>query len=307
MRVLIITGDTTFVPGHPRYDLQKQYVDELDVVYWGGGHIWPKVPKKPYDVLSTQDPFWRGLFGLLISRIRKVPLNVQVHADVSGQSVVKKLLARFVLRQAVSVRVVSQKIKEQVQAFGVTAPITILPVFIDAGSFTSVIRKSHTGKKILWVGRMEEEKNPLLALTVFKEVLKEVPDAQLVMLGSGSLSEKVAACAAELPVQESLHRPGWQNPALYMDTADVVLCTSNFESWGASIVEALAAGVPVVAPDVGVAREAGARVVPRERLAKEVIQVLYSNEQGVLKLALPTASQWGKLWRESLLPVKVSA
>lgn len=63
-------------------------------------------------------------------------------------------------------------------------------------------------------------------------------------------------------------------PAVFLETADVVLCTSLYESWGASIVEALAAGVPVVAPDVGVAKEAGATVVPRAQLAEAVVRVL---------------------------------
>jgi hypothetical protein len=55
---------------------------------------------------------------------------------------------------------------------------------------------------------------------------------------------------------------------------DVVLGTlaSPGESWGASIVEALAE-VPGVAPDVGIAKEAGAIVVTRQDLAGTLCDV----------------------------------
>ena len=62
----------------------------------------------------------------------------------------------------------------------------------------------------------------------------------------------------------------------------------------------LAAGVPVVAPDVGVAREAGAVVVPRESLADAVIDILKSDKKGELKLTLLSEQAWANAWRASL-------
>ena len=64
MKVLIITGDKKFGPGHERYELQRSVVDELAVVYWGRGSYWPKLPKERFDVVTTQDPFWRGPWGV---------------------------------------------------------------------------------------------------------------------------------------------------------------------------------------------------------------------------------------------------
>ena len=63
MRVLVITGDRRFGPGNPRYDLQRQAVEELTVVYWGRGALLPKLPAGPFDVVTAQDPFWRGFVG----------------------------------------------------------------------------------------------------------------------------------------------------------------------------------------------------------------------------------------------------
>ena len=118
------------------------------------------------------------------------------------------------------------------------------------------------------------------------------------MLGKGTLEPALHVHAKGLPVEF----PGWRSdPKPYLSVADVVLCTSRHESFGASIIEALAAGVPVVAPDVGIAREAGAIVVPREKLAETVIEVLRTRAQGELKLKLFSKEEWAAVWKSSLL------
>ena len=301
MRVLIITGDKKFFAS-PRFALQAAQVERLEVVYWGHGSMWPiryvDISKFQPDVITVQDPFWRGFFAWWIARRIGARLNIQVHTDLFAQDSPKRFMAmaRFVLRRADSVRVVSEKIKQQVERAGVTAPIRVLPIYIDVSRFNNIVRhpsKSDLlGNTILWVGRFEDEKDPLLAL----EVIKKVPGAKLIMLGSGSLETTLKTKAAGLPVEF----PGWQDTAAYLAQADVVLCTSRHESYGASIIEALAAGVPVVAPDVGVAREAGAEIVERSNLAQKVIEVLTSGQRGELKLQLPSAQEWAKQWKETL-------
>ncbi|HEY5383474.1 MAG TPA: glycosyltransferase [Candidatus Paceibacterota bacterium] len=296
MKVLVITGDKKFGSGHERYELQRSAVDELAVVYWGRGSLWPKIPAGKFDVVTAQDPFWRGLFGMWAAKRTKAKLNVQVHTDLSAYGVIKQVLMQIVLRHADSVRVVSNNIKSQVEKIDVRAKISVLPVFVDISKYQNVARREHTGKNIVWIGRFEEEKNPLQAIEVFKQVLKTEPAAKLSMLGNGSLSRQVAAAAIGLPVE----LPGWQDPVQFLDTADVVLCTSVHESWGASIIEALAAGVPVVAPDVGVAREAGACIASRTELALKVEEVLRKNMRGKLKLHLLSADEWAMEWKKTL-------
>jgi putative flippase GtrA len=54
--------------------------------------------------------------------------------------------------------------------------------------------------------------------------------------------------------------PWCDDPASYYKTADCFLITSDYEGYGMTIVEALAAGCPVVSTDVGIAKEAGASI-----------------------------------------------
>ena len=149
---------------------------------------------------------------------------------------------------------------------------------------------------ILWVGRFEAEKNPLAAVEVLQKVRQAGVDAGLILLGAGSLEPQLRKAAEGLPVEF----PGWQPSAEYLPFADVVLSTSLHESYGASIVEALAAGVPVVAPDVGVAREAGATIAVRQSLGQATIDTLSSGARGRLKLVLPSKEEWAAEWLHTL-------
>jgi glycosyltransferase involved in cell wall biosynthesis len=306
MKVLMITGDTRFGPGNPRFELQKSAVDELRAVYWGpprlgvfgeAGRGALSIPNATgFDVVTSQDPFWRGLVAWIAARRAGARLNIQVHADLNGQSLVKHVLAQIVLRHADSVRVVSETIQQQVRAAAPNARVSVLPVFIDLARFRSITRHSHPDKTILWVGRFEKEKNPLGALQVFKDVHARLPDTKLVMLGAGSEENKLKRAAVGMSVKF----PGWGDTGAYLAEADVVLSTSWHESFGASIIEALAAGVPVVAPDVGVAQEAGAIVAPRNELARTVVSVLKERTKGELKMQLLGKEEWQKAWRETL-------
>ena len=291
----MITGDKNFASSE-RFKLQAAQVEKLEVLYWGPGALWPRLPKEKFDVVTAQDPFWRGRLAWHISKKLGARLNIQVHTDLSAYSWWKRAWAGFNLRKAASVRVVSKKIMQQVESLEVAAPIYVLPIYVDLSRFQNIVRAPHAQKTILWVGRFESEKDPLLAIQVFTQLLQKVPDAKLIMLGKGSLENSLRAKAAPLPVEF----PGWQDPVAYLAQADVVLSTSQHESWGASIIEALAAGVPVVAPDVGAAREAGAVVAEHGELAQKVAMVLKTHVPGRLLLSLPNAQQWAAEWKQSL-------
>ncbi len=298
MKVLMITGDKHFASSE-RYKLQASVVERLEVLYWGRGEMFPRLPKGEFDVVTVQDPFLRGLFALHIARKIGAKFNVQVHTDFAAQHSVKKIIGAYVLRHATSVRVVSYKVKESLGHLMLKAPIVVLPVYVDVERFKNVPHMQHEtfAKTILWFGRFESEKNPLFALEVLERVRNSGVDAGLILLGKGALEPLLRAKAVGLPVEFA----PWQDPLPYLQKADAVLCTSRFEGWGASIVEALASGVPVVSPDVGIAREAGAHVVPLDGLAPELAAVLRSGERATLHLHLQNAAQWAQVWRESLL------
>jgi glycosyltransferase involved in cell wall biosynthesis len=304
MNVLMISGDKNILKegsgAYSRLELQKNQVDKLDVFVWPQIHsaceICNTAKENHYDVVTAQDPFLRGLLAWRIARNLGAKLNLQVHTDLRAQSHSRRMLARFLLRRADSVRVVSEKIKAQVQSYGSKTVIHVLPIYVDINRFRNLMRQPHAQKTILWIGRFESEKDPLAAVNVLREVLKKVTGVKLIMLGSGSLEPSVQEVSKDLPIE----LPGWGNPAEYLPIADVVLCTSKHESWGASIIESLVAGVPVVSPDVGIAKEAGAIIADPSLLHGKVIEILKEGINGELSFNLPTAQEWAVLWRQSI-------
>lgn len=309
MKVLMISGDTNLLTAgteaNARLLLQRKTVEQLDVFVWPARHSRREILKAArttaYDVVTTQDPFWRGLIALRAARLAHAKLNVQLHADPKSISFLKRILMRIVLSQAGSMRVVSELQEAWLRKRGVTVPIHLLPVFIDLAPFRNLPRRHHPRyfRTILWIGRFEEEKRPQVALETLAAARAAGIDACLIMLGDGSLRAALERAAHNY--KKCVEFPGWQSPAPYLSMADVVISTSAYESYGASIVEALAAGVPVVSPDYGVAREAGATVVPRDKFIDATLSVLRSGGRASLRLAVPTAQEWVERWRQSLI------
>jgi asparagine synthase (glutamine-hydrolysing) len=105
---------------------------------------------------------------------------------------------------------------------------------------------------MLGVFRMSEEKRPLLFLEIVAAVRRRCPDVQAWMAGSGPMEWAVNDRIAELGLGDCVKLLGRRSdiPAL-MAAADLLLLTSAFEGMPNVVVEAHAAGLPVVASDVG--------------------------------------------------------
>lgn len=317
MRVLMISGDPRiFNPhteAHERFALQRAEVTELAAYVWSPRRPWAVVPillaalARHYDVVTAQDPFWRGALGLVAARLGGARLQIQVHGDLRAVRGLRLALLKTVLWHADRIRAVSEKIKEQVERIGARAYVDVLPVFVDLEAVRAAHAADlkhefpHFGKFMLFIGRLEEEKNPKGAIDVFAKIAEVFPGAGLIMVGGGSQKEMLEAHARNLGLGQSVVFTGYRTDALsFYKAADVMLVTSPYESFGAALVEALAAGCPVVAPDVGVAREAGATVVERDKLADAVIAILKSGARGMLKLDMPNKQEWARQWRETL-------
>ena len=104
------------------------------------------------------------------------------------------------------------------------------------------------------LGRLAEVKRPELALEVFGQLAERYPPLVLVYIGDGAqrgtLEERVAGLPADLAGR--CHLAGsWTDMGQVLGDLDVVLSVSRSEGMPVSMIEAGAAGVPVVATPVG--------------------------------------------------------
>lgn len=102
---------------------------------------------------------------------------------------------------------------------------------------------------LLWVGRFEAIKNPMLALEALQLINTKYP-VHLTMVGDGTLLPKVKdyAESENLPVTFT----GWQEtPFLKYPESDFLFVTSKSEGLGYVILEAALAGIPIISTEVG--------------------------------------------------------
>lgn len=103
--------------------------------------------------------------------------------------------------------------------------------------------------RVLWPGRLVEQKDPLLTLEVLACAREKGADFVLDVVGDGELEPAVRARAEQLGVADSIcwHPPSFEMAPWYRST-DLLLMTSVFEGVPYVAYESLAMGVPVVAP-----------------------------------------------------------
>lgn len=97
------------------------------------------------------------------------------------------------------------------------------------------------------VGRMQPEKNHDFLIDVFEELKKKKPDAELILVGTGPLEEKVKSKVVEKGLSDCVHFLGNRKDMNRIYQAmDVFVFPSFFEGLGIVAIEAQAAGVPIV-------------------------------------------------------------
>lgn len=105
--------------------------------------------------------------------------------------------------------------------------------------------------RILWVGRLSVQKNPLLALDTLASVRGLA--WELHFAGDGPLRDDLEKRTDELNLRDRVTFHGWQDApqvAALMQASDLLFMTSSSEGFPMVIVEALAHSLPVVATDI---------------------------------------------------------
>lgn len=112
---------------------------------------------------------------------------------------------------------------------------------------TPRLRRQDGVQRVLWIGRLEPQKDPELALRVIAAMRGP---AHLTMLGDGALRGRLVQRIADMGLGEKVVLAG-HVPRIepHLAEADVLLITSQYEGGPAVAVEALAVGVPVVSTD----------------------------------------------------------
>ena len=140
---------------------------------------------------------------------------------------------------------------------------------------------------VLAVGRLIDQKDHATLLRAFSRVRERRPDTRLAILGGGPLETETRALAASLDLTDAVVLPGRTEIRNWLERADVFVHTSRWEGFGIVLLEAMLAGLPIVAtrvsavPEVVVDGVTGVLVEPgdAEGIARELAGLLADAER----------------------------
>jgi glycosyltransferase involved in cell wall biosynthesis len=136
----------------------------------------------------------------------------------------------------------------------------------------AIAREPSSPVRVLSVGRLETEKNPLMLVDVLDRLQRGGGDWRLIVCGEGALEDEMRARAGANGLGDRLELRGYIpfGPALLelYRISDVLLHVSLTEGYPQVLIEAFASGLPVVATAVGgvaaAAGDAAALIPPRD-------------------------------------------
>ncbi|MDQ2909042.1 MAG: glycosyltransferase, partial [Candidatus Eremiobacteraeota bacterium] len=229
-----------------------------------------------FSLVHAHSPFMTGALAAWYAHRRRVPLVFTYHTQLEAYAhyvpfeahttrAATALLTRTYANAADIVIVPTRAMELHLRTLGVEREIAVIPSGIDVAAFArgrrSTTLRERLGvapheRMVLAVGRLEREKNFELALETFARA--GISEARLVLVGDGTHRAALERFAAQAGIAASVTfaREFARDdlPDAYA-SADAFLFTSRSETQGLVLVEALAAGVPIVALDTPQTRD----------------------------------------------------
>lgn len=215
-----------------------------------------------------------GSFIAPICKELKIPLVVHFHGiDASSYQVLKKFKEgyQFMYQYAKKIIVVSNAMKQALIDHGCPYDKLEINTYGPHSDYL-VCEADYTSNHLVALGRHTFKKAPYLTILAFQKVLNDFPNLKLTMIGTGELFEVSKNLVKSLGLEKSIFLPGGlprEEIIPYLEKSFLFiqhsLVAGNGDSEGTpvGIIEAMAAGLPVVAtrhagiPDVVIDHETG--------------------------------------------------
>jgi glycosyltransferase involved in cell wall biosynthesis len=218
-----------------------------------------------YDVVHSHVHHFSG-WVLLISRLLGIPVRIaHSHSDTTGIDAAAPFGRRLYLRlmkwlidrfATVGLAVSAKAAQALKRSESCRLKWHVIPCGIDLAPFALPSDKALRRRElslpdkamiVVHVGNFTAAKNHPFILQIFGEIDKIKPDSYLLLVGDGGTRHEIEAIAKSMPVADRIiflgRRP--DVPAI-LASADVFLFPSAFEGLPLAVIEAQAAGLPVV-------------------------------------------------------------
>lgn len=217
--------------------------------------------EKHFDIVHNEIFFGGGLNLLLAKQAGISKRIAHSHATTDGKGnniaikTIRKTFQRMLLKNATDYLACSYE--AGIGLYGEDQPFIFVPNGIDLESYESIpqskeeirngLNISENAMVIGNIGRFEEQKNHEFLIDIFGKVVEKKTDSHLILIGEGSLEEKIKDKVLKLGLQSKVSFLGLRDdiPQL-LKSMDVFLMPSLYEGLPISAVEAQAAGLKIV-------------------------------------------------------------
>jgi 1,2-diacylglycerol 3-alpha-glucosyltransferase len=238
------------------------------------------IKKWNLDVIHSHTEFGVGTFARIIAKQLDIPLVHTYHTmyedyvyyitkgyfDGTSKKIVEYLTKFYCDKTATELIVPTKKTYDLFKnKYKVDRNVHIIPTGIEVDRFyrekynkldISDLKKSlkikPDEKVILFVGRLGKEKCVDVLLEGQKNISKAFPKCKLVIIGDGPDAEEFKNIARKLKIENKVIFTGkvpWDDIPKYYQMADLFATASNTETQGLTVIEAMAASIPVVCLD----------------------------------------------------------
>ena len=171
----------------------------------------------------------------------------------------ERLILKYVLRKCDFVFAGTKDMAERVRRNGYKGDMAVFRFGVDPSIFRRTSPRSVTGFNILSIRPCSRIYNPLVILNAFKTGMPQMGNAVLWMFDFGNMVEEVhRAVDADQQLRERVKfipkKPFDQMVEVY-NSADVAISIPDSDSAAASVLEAMACELPVIASDIPPMRE----------------------------------------------------
>lgn len=204
------------------------------------------------DVVHVDRHLWSGQYGLLAASWAGVPALSVVHGVLPASSASQRALTVATARLAQRYVGVSDYVSRQVRRQLCIPSERVTTVYNGIAPPSSAGLGRSPGPapervSVLCVGRLAYEKG----VDVLVRAIAAVPGADAVVVGDGAERPRIEALASRLGVTGRVRFDGWLGGWTTRYSPQIVVVPSRFEALSVVALEAMRAGIPVVATRVG--------------------------------------------------------
>lgn len=313
---------TTTTPGAPEYEYNVFRVPSLPCIFITerrvGLFYQPKlasiIKKLNLDLIHTHTEFSLGIFGRIMARELKIPTVHTYHTiyedythyithfktlDKRAKAFVR-IFTKVCCNTVEQVVVPTEKVKELLLKYSVFKEISVIPTGVDLKKFNPKLYQSEAvdaikvsygirpeDKVLLYVGRISKEKNIAEIIDAMPVYMEQRPNIKFLIIGGGPEMEQLKEQVKDYGLNDKIIFTGpkpWDEIGLYYQLGDVFVSASQSETQGLTYIEAMAAGLPVVAKkdkcldDILEEGFNGYSFMDREELIKGLENIFYSGE-----------------------------